>query len=54
MNLTLLTNVSSRNDTITKTSSIAAMLANLTAPTSEPLYAQEIDFAVTIVSTLNK
>ena len=54
MDLTLLTNASSRNDTITKASGIASILADFTAPSSEPLYAQEIDLAVTIVSSLNK
>ena len=54
MNLTLFINTSSQNETFTKTSRIAAMLADLTTPTSVPIYAKEIDLAVTAVSALNK
>ena len=44
----------SHNETIAESSSIAAMLASLTAPEEEFVYANEIDLAVTIVSALNK
>ena len=52
MNLTLFINTSSQNETVTKTNRIAAMLADLTTPTSVPIYAKEIDLAVTAVSAL--
>lgn len=54
MNLTLFINALSQDETITETSNIAAMLANLTTPTSEPIHAKEIDLVVTAVSVLNK
>ena len=54
MDLTLLVNESTEIEIINKTSSIASMLANLTTPTQEAIYAKEIDLAVTIISTLNK
>ena len=53
MNLTMSINESSQNETITKTSSIAAMLANLTT-SKQVVYAKEIDLAVTVVSALTK
>ena len=54
MNLTLFTSALSQDETIVETSSIAAMLANLTAPTSEPIYAKEIDLVVATISILSK
>lgn len=43
-----------QNETITESSKIAAMLASLTTPGEEPLYAKETDLAVTTLSALNK
>ena len=54
MNLTSFINELSQNETIAKISNISAMLANLTTPIQRPLYAKDIDLAVSIVSTLNK
>ena len=39
---------------ISQTTSIAASLLNITTPTQEPIYAEDINLAVDIVSTLNK
>ena len=54
MNLTVFINALSQDEVIIETSSITATLANLTAPTSEPILAKEIDLVVTTVSVLNK
>ena len=39
---------------IIQTSNITTTLVNITAPTQEPIYAEDINLAVDIVSTLNK
>lgn len=54
MNLTLSINKLNETEKIAKTSSIASALVNITAPAQEPIFAQDINLAVNIVSTLNK
>ena len=39
---------------IAVTSNIVNALVNVTAPTQEPIFAQDINLAVNILSTLNK
>ena len=39
---------------ISQTSDIAVSLVNITTPTQEPIYAEDINLAVDIVSILNK
>ena len=41
-------------EAIAVTSNIASTLVNVTAPTEEPIFAQDINLAVDILSTLNK
>ena len=54
MNLSLSLNELDATETIRQTSDIAASLVNITTPTQEPIYAEDINLAVDIVSTLNK
>ena len=42
------------SEIIATTSNIANALVNITASTQEPLFAQDIDLAVKIISILNK
>ena len=53
-NLSLSVNELNVTERISQTSSIATALVNITAPTQEPIYAEDINLAVDIVSTLNK
>ena len=41
-------------ETIAVASNIANALVNVTTPTQEPIFAQDINLAVDILSTLNK
>ena len=41
-------------EVIAVTSNIASTLVNVTTPTEEPIFAQDINLAVDILSTLNK
>ena len=54
MNLSLSLNELNVTETIRQTTSIATSLVNVTTPTQEPIYAEDINLAVAIVSTLNK
>ena len=54
MKLSLSLNELNATETINQTSSITAALVNITTPTQEPIYAEDISLAVEIVSTLNK
>ena len=53
-NLSLSVNELNITERISQTSDIATALVNITAPTQEPIYAEDINLAVDIVSTLNK
>ena len=54
MNLSLSLNELNVTERISQTTSIATSLVNITTPTQEPIYAEDINLAVDIVSTLNK
>ena len=54
MNLSLSLNELNETERIDQTTSIATSLVNITTPTQEPIYAEDINLAVNIVSTLNK
>ena len=54
MNLSLSLNDLNVTERISQTSSIATALVNVTIPTEQPVYAEDINLAVNIVSTLNK
>ena len=54
MKLSLSLNELNATETINQTSSITTALVNITTPTQEPIYAEDISLAVEIVSTLNK
>ena len=54
MNLSLSLNKLNVTERISETTSIATSLVNITTPTQEPIYAEDINLAVDIVSTLNK
>ena len=54
MNLSLSLNDLNVTERISQTSSIAIALVNVTIPTEQPIYAEDINLAVNIVSTLNK
>ena len=41
-------------ETIAVASNIANALVNVTTPTQEPIFAQDINLAVEVLSTLNK
>ena len=53
-NLSLSVNELNVTERISQTSDIATALVNITTPTQEPIYAEDINLAVDIVSTLNK
>ena len=53
-NLSLSVNELNITERISQTSDIATALVNITVPTQEPIYAEDINLAVDIVSTLNK
>ena len=53
-NLSLSVNELNVTERITQTSNIATALVNITTPTQELIYAEDINLAVDIVSTLNK
>ena len=54
MDLSLSLNELNVTERISQTSDIATALENITTPTQEPIYAEDINLAVDIVSTLNK
>ena len=53
-NLSLSINELNVTERISQTSNIATALVNITTPTQEAIYAEDINLAVEIVSTLNK
>ena len=54
INLTLSLNELNEAEKIITTSNIANALVNVTAPTQEPIFAQDINLAIKTLSTLNK
>ena len=54
MNLSLSLNELNATERISQSTSITTALVNITAPTQEPIYAEDINLAVDIMSTLNK
>ena len=54
MNVSLSLNELNVTERISQSSSIATALVNITTSTQEPIYAEDINIAVDIVSTLNK
>ena len=54
MNLSLSLNELNVTERISQSTSITTALVNITAPTQEPIYAEDINLAVDIMSTLNK
>ena len=54
MNLSLSLNELNVTEKISQSTSITTALVNITAPTQEPIYAEDINLAVDIMSTLNK
>ena len=54
MNLSLSLNELNVTERISQSTSIITALVNITAATQEPIYAEDINLAVDIMSTLNK
>ena len=54
MNLSLSLNNLNVTERISQTTSITTALVNITDPTQELIYAEDINLAVDIMSTLNK
>ena len=54
MNLSLSLNELNVTERISQSTSITTALVNITAPTQDPIYAEDINLAVDIMSTLNK
>ena len=54
MNLSLSLNELNVTERISQSTSITTALVNITAPTQVPIYAEDINLAVDIMSTLNK
>ena len=54
MNLSLSLNELNVTERISQSTSITTALVNITAPTQEPIYAEDINLVVDIMSTLNK
>ena len=54
MNLSLSLNELNVTERISQSTSITTALVNITATTQDPIYAEDINLAVDIMSTLNK
>ena len=54
MNLSLSLNELNVTERISQSTSITTALVNITTPTQDPIYAEDINLAIDIMSTLNK